>query len=630
MECEKAKTAKRLLMLFSVLILGASFSLLTIHAQDKDSKESDKTVIEKGKKSPAEIDKKEKKTTTTKKQPKKNPKRVKHFTLNFRDVEISEFLNIMSQLIGKNIMIDDKVKGKITISSAKKIPVTEAFNILKSILEVKGFAVVETRNLIKVIPIKEAVKKNVEVIVDGKKKELPEEGDKTITYLFEVQFANANEIANVLRALKSSFIDIVVYTPLNVIVLSGTVTEINGLIKIASALDRKIEEEMLDEMVGKGNIHVVHLENADAEQLANVLSRIPFSERALIQRTLPPQIQQKIEKSRTAQRVTKTQKTAPKTQPASKLSIIANKETNSLIITATMEEFREILRIIKELDIVREQVLIEALILEVSAERGWGLGIDWMLGDQSGNHLFGGSSLMGAIPDYSTPSSLSGKKVAIPLSQGFQLGYLSDRSVLGFVLLNASGTDKNFNILSTPQILTVDNQEAELNVGEEIPVPTTNRISDTGTQFYTYEYKTVGVKLKITPHITKKEKITLDFYLEVNSVLGQTTILEGGSIIPPKLGKRDFNTKISVRDGTTIVVGGLISNNKITEETKVPGLGDIPLLGWFFKRRSVEYKKTNLLVFLTPHIVTKQRKLEAITEQKKEEQRRLRERKMGN
>jgi general secretion pathway protein D len=625
MECEKVRTTKRLLMLFSVLILATSLSLLTIHAQDKDSNESDKTVVEKEKKSPAKIDKKKKKTTTRKKR-----KRVKHFTLNFRDVEISEFLNIMSQLIGKNIIIDEKVRGKITISSAKKIPVTEAFNILKSILEVKGFAVVETRNLIKVIPIKEAVKKNVEVIVDGKKKELPEEGDKTITYLLEVQIADANEIANVLRALKSNFVDIVVYTPLNVIVLSGTVTEINGLIKIASALDKKIEEEMLEDMVGKGNIHVVHLENADAEQLANVLSRIPFSEKALIQRTLPPQIQQKIEKSKKARRVTKTQRTAPKTQPATKLSIIANKETNSLIITATVEEFREILRIIKELDIVREQVLIEALILEVSAERGWGLGIDWMLGDQTGNHLFGGSSLMGAIPDYSTPSSLSGKKIAIPLSQGFQLGYLSDRSVLGFVLLNASGTDKNFNILSTPQILTVDNQEAELNVGEEIPVPTTNRISDTGTQFYTYEYKTVGVKLKITPHITKKEKITLDFYLEVNSVLGQTTILEGGSIIPPKLGKRDFNTKVSVRDGTTIVVGGLISNNKISEETKVPGLGDIPLLGWFFKRQSVEYKKTNLLVFLTPHIVTKQKRLEAITEQKKEEQRRLRERKMGN
>ena len=169
----------------------------------------------------------------------------------------------------------------------------------------------------------------------------------------------------------------------------------------------------------------------------------------------------------------------------------------------------------------------------------------------------------------------------------------------------------------------MDNHEAEINVGEEIPVPTTNRISDTGVQFYTYEYKPVGVKLKITPHITKMEKITLDFYLEVNSVLGQTTVLEGGSVIPPELGKRDFNTKISIWDGKTIVVGGLISNNKIVEETKVPYLGDIPLLGWFFKRKSIEYTKTNLLVFLTPHIVTKQNRIDAITEQKKEEQRRL-------
>ncbi|HQQ51001.1 MAG TPA: hypothetical protein PLZ29_07370 [Spirochaetota bacterium] len=131
------------------------------------------------------------------------------------------------------------------------------------------------------------------------------------------------------------------------------------------------------------------------------------------------------------------------------------------------------------------------------------------------------------------------------------------------------------------------------------------------------------MKLKITPHITSENSITLDLYQEVNSVLGQTTVLESGSIIPPTLGKRDIKTKINVADSKTIVVGGLITNNKTEEETKVPILGDIPLLGWFFKRKVVEYKKTNLLVFITPHIVTKQAKMDALSEQKREEQRRL-------
>jgi len=539
----------------------------------------------------------------------------KYFTLNFKDVELSEFLSIMSQLIGKNIVIDERVRGKITISSVKKIPIKDAYEVMKAILELKGFAVVESENLIKILPIKDAIKKNTEVIIDTTKKQIVPSDDQTITYLQEIKNADAEQIANVLRALKSANTDIIVYKDLNIIIYSGTASEIHGLIQIASSLDKKIKELEIDKAV-KGDIHVVHLENADAEKLAAVLSRIPFAEYAAISKEQP----QQVDVTKQAQQIAQAKSAITDKQ---KLSIIANKETNSLIITAKPEEFKMIKDIIDQLDIVREQVLIEALIIEVSADSGWGFGIDWMLGDQYNSHLYGGSSIQGTPPSYTLPSGMTGKKIAVPLSTGFQIGYLSDKTMLGFALLNATGAEKHYNILSTPQILTTDNQEAEINVGEEIPVPTNNRISDTGVQFYTYEYKSVGVKLKITPHITSQNSITLDLYQEVNSVLGQTTVLESGSVIPPKLGKRDIKTKINIADGRTIVVGGLITNNKSVEETKVPILGDIPLLGWFFKRKVVEYKKTNLLVFITPHIVTKQSKIEALTEQKREEQRRL-------
>lgn len=557
------------------------------------------------------------KKTSVKKASKKK-KKSKNFSLNFKDVEISEFLNVMSQLIGKNIIIDDKVRGKITISSAKKIPVSHAFEILKSILEVKGLAVVETRSLLKVIPVKDAIKKNVEIILDGREV-FPSDKEQTITYLLKLEYADVNEIASTLKSLKSKLTDIVVYSTLNTIILSGKSSEIDGLLKIAKALDREIEEEE-EEKVVKGNIHVIHLENANAEDLAGVLSRIPFSENAKISKT--PVRKPTVRTSSKTRRTTKTQPVSRR-KDTTKLSIIANKDTNSLIITATPEEFREIKRIIKELDIVREQVLIEALIVEVSAERGWGLGIDWMLGNESGDHMYGGSSIMGIPPDYSSTTSIAGKTSALPLATGFQIGYLSGKDVLGFALLSLSETDKDFNILSTPQILTVDNHEAELNIGEEIPVTTQTRISDTGVQTSSFEYKPVGVKLKITPHITQKSRITLDIYQESNNVLGQTTILESGTVIPPKLGKRDINTKITVSDGKTIVIGGLIRKDKIIEETKVPLLGDIPILGWLFKRKSVEYRKTNLMVFITPRIVTKDERIDAVTEQKREEQERL-------
>ncbi|OHD64129.1 MAG: hypothetical protein A2176_00610 [Spirochaetes bacterium RBG_13_51_14] len=549
----------------------------------------------------------------------KKPPAERKFALNFKDVEIAEFINMMGQLVGKNIIIDDRVKGKISISSARKVPLSEAYNVMKAILEVKGLAIIETENLIKILPIEDAVKKNAAIIVDGK----TISDEKTITYLLELKNADANEVANTLRSLKSKSSDIVVYQSLNIIIITGITSEVNGLIKIAESLDSKITSDEEKKGVSAGSIHVYHLENANAEDLANVLSRIPFSETAQID-TSPMPVPQKVQPSEKSRRVNLQQGAAA--QKPAKLSIIANKETNSLIITAKPEEYNEILRIIKELDIVREQVLIEAMIVEVNVENGWGFGIDWMMGNKSGVHIYGGSSINSSnLPNFTVPDGFdTAKKLAVPFNTGFQLGYVPDISVLGFALLNASATDSNFNILSTPQILTVDNSEAELNVGEEIGVPTNNRITDQNTTFQTYEYKTVGIKLKITPHITKMQRITLDLYQEVNSIIGETQQLSGGSLVPPKLGKRDIKTKVTVHDGKTIVVGGLISNKRDITESKVPILGDIPLLGWFFKHKSVNYKKTNLLVFITPHIVTKMSKLDAITKQKMDTQKKMR------
>ncbi len=548
-------------------------------------------------------------------------KNERRFALNFKDVEISEFLNVMSQLIQKNIIIDDKVKGKITISSAQKIPVSQAYDVMKSILEVKGLAVVETKNLIKVIPMSDAIRKNVEVIIDGERTEIEQRRDITVTHLMRLKNADVDEVANTLNPLKSKFTQIVVYRTLNTLIFSGNATEIEGLIKIAKSLDQRVSE---GEPISAGYIHVVHLENANAEDLAGVLSRVPFSETAMINRS--PATKSSVRKSSKSQRVTKSQAKSPVS--TAKLSIIANKDTNSLIITAKPEEFNEIRRIIKQLDIVREQVLIEALIVEVSADNGWGFGIDWMLGKSwDSKHRFGGSSIQGSPPNYSTeglPSYTNpqtgeeeSRKLAVPLSGGLQIGYLHDVAQLGFALLNASATDSTFNVLSTPQILTIDNHEAELNVGEEIAVATNSRITDQNTTFQTFEYKNVGIKLKITPHITRKHRITLDLYQEVNSILGSETILPSGAVQPPKLGKRDIKTKVTIADGKTIVIGGLMKNNKSIEENKVPILGDIPVLGWLFKYKTVSYVKSNLLVFITPHILTKQERIDSITREKK-------------
>jgi general secretion pathway protein D len=591
-----------------------------------EKKEPSKIVIEideddiKSAKKPAGKDDKKKpaKTADTRK-----------ILLNFNNVELAEFLNVMGQVSNKNIIIDDKIRGKITISSSRKIPVDRAIDVLRAILDVRGLALVETEHFIKIVPVREAVQQSVKVITEDEKGMLPE-GGEIVTYLHQLQNADVKEVNNVIRSLKTKDSDVVIYPPENILIIRGAADEVNGLMKITRSLDRAMQD-MVEEGKGDkekkptGRIHVLHLENADANELASVLSRVPFSETALID-TSPisePVPQQPKKKAGQAAK-TQAQPQQPKAQQSkAKLSIIANKETNSLIITALPDEFTEIKRIIKELDIVREQVYIESLIVEVSADSGWGFGIDWMLGNQWGSHIGGTSNITGSVPNFTVPSGLTGKTLAVPLGTGFQLGYLADRSILGYVLLNASASDRNFNVLSTPQVLAIDNNESEINVGEEIPVPTNNRISDTGTQFFTYEYKSVGVKLKCKPHITNKAAITLDLFLEVNSVLGETTVLSSGGSIPPKLGRRDFKTKVTVADGKTIVVGGLIRNSKSREETYIPILGQIPLLGHLFKRHTVSDNKTNLLVFITPYIVTKQEKMDVLTDQKKAQQRRL-------
>jgi len=577
----------------------------------------------------AQAGEEERKETAAPAGPKRLPKVTgqKSILLNFNNVEISEFLNVMSQIAGKNIIMDDKVRGKISISSSRKVPVSRAIDIMKAILEVKGLAVVETEMLIKVVPIQDAVKQTIKVVID-KKGEKTLAGEDIVTYLYQFRNAELNEVGKVFNSLKSRNTDVVMYQPDNMVILRGPGSEINGLITLARTFDEAYDDgkagDEKKEKQPRGRINVIHLEHADATDLANVLSRVPFSETAKIDTS--PVEQPAAQPVKTPKTKGKTQQMTA-TQPGAKdskakLSIIANKETNSLIVTANPEEYNEIRRIVQELDIVREQVYIESLIVEVSAQSGWGFGIDWMLGNQTGSHLYGGSSIMGSVPDYTVPSSLSGKSLAVPLSTGFQLGYLSDRSVLGYVLLNASGTDSNFNVLSTPQVLAIDNNESEINVGSDVPVVSNNRISDTGTQFYTYEYKTVGVKFKVKPHITKKQAITLDLTLEVNSVTSEAQVV-GNQVIPPTLGRRDFKTKVTVNDGKTIVVGGLIRDEKSVTETRVPWLGDIPLLGWFFKHKSVSDTKTNLLVFITPYIVTRQMKIDSLTGQKREEQRRL-------
>lgn len=504
------------------------------------------------------------------------------FTLNFKDVEIADFLNMMSQLLGKNVVYDEQLRGKITISSSKKIPLSKARDVLITILSVKGYTVVEMPDLIRVLPLREAPKESDSIIVDGK--EISVADDRSLVYTCEIESGDLNEIAKTLNAVKTSSMNIVIFNPLNYIIFSGSAREISSLVKLAKALDRSVSGKK-DPFDSKSYIRVVKLQNAKAEDLAAVLSKVPAKDSIESQKNTNPQ-QPGVQQNKLQQ-----------------ISIIPSKDTNSLIITSTPEEFVEIKKLIDALDTVRDQVLIEAVIMEVNTNDGWAFGIDWMLRGGIGKGKTLGEQVLGTAPTYNETTIMGS---AIPMFSGFNLGYFSEKGALGFLLLNASADADKVNILSTPQILTLDNQEAVIYAGSEVPVPTNAKYDSNNNLTYTFDYKSVGLKLKVTPHITDNERITLDLYQEVNSILSEGKIdADTSSYVPPTLGKRDITTKVTVYDGKTIVVGGLISNNSTKTETKVPILGDIPLLGWLFKKKSVTNEKKNLLIFISPTIATK-------------------------
>jgi general secretion pathway protein D len=377
----------------------------------------------------------------------------------------------------------------------------------------------------------------------------------------------------------------------------------NTVIVLASEDDTfKIRQliRMLDKETprGKEKIRVYYLEYATAEELAKVLSELPTKQGREAKGKGAPALSEDIR-------------------------ITADKATNSLIISAASDDYVIIEEIIRKLDIPRAMVYIEALIMEVRVGKDFRLGTEWRaVGDASlGNRdaAYGGGFL-----NQPEQSALPGLGEGISPA-GFSLGVFTEAIDIAGVqfnnltaVINAFQDDEDVNILSTPQILTTDNEEAKINVGENIPYQTRVSTSENET-FNTFEYRDVGTTLTITPHISKDRLVRLNISLELTNVSSTSLDLQ------PTTLKRTVDTTAIVKDTHTIVIGGLIGEANSVSEFKVPLLGDIPILGWLFKSRSTSRLKTNLFVFLTPRVVKTPDEAADIYGQKKEHIDKIRE-----
>ncbi|WP_078129182.1 type II secretion system secretin GspD [Leptospira alexanderi] len=522
----------------------------------------------------------------------------KSFYANWRDTELNDFLKGMSAILKKNILLDESLKGKkITIISQKEIPIKNAFIFMKSVLESLGFGVVEEPDLISIVKIKDALARSPVVRVGKELIPEAEVGDyRTITQIIPIENTKPEELEPILKRLTSPNTDVIVYRNTNTIVLSGSAADINKLLVLINELDLKLEEASPGAIASAGDVHIYTLEHSEAEKIAATLVKLDNpvvqSEELSPEKKVPGQIPMKVEK----------------------IKAVGHKESNSVIVTATNAEWTEIRKIIKVLDSARKQVLLEVLIVELTSSDLNDFGIDWRYkGEAFGQFNSGLSKEANVI------NSNGQINPNVNTLSGFSLGFLKAGSEQIIGILSANQGNENFNVLSAPQVLTVDNQEAEISVGQDVPVRTQSRNAGTGgTNAVTvdnYEYRPTGIKLKFTPHVNKNNRITLELFQEIKNIA--EIALSGGN---PTFNRREIKTSISIENTQSIVIGGLISNDKQKRIIKIPLLGDIPYLGHLFKRTTEKIKKTNLMVFITPHILDSRENADKMTVKKKMQQ----------
>ncbi len=591
-------------------------------------------------------------------------------SIDFNNVDINVLIKFISELTTKNFVVDKRVKGKVTIISPAKISIKEAYKVFESVLEVHGYTAIKAGEVIKIIPSPDARSKNIETIL---KKEAYSPEDKVVTQLIPLTYADSNEIKRLFAPLISKSSVILAYPPTNMLIVTGVYSNIKRLLRMLKVIDvsgigqeisvipleyadatkfiklldsvfrtrkkpqkgdpgkvinfvadertntvvvlaSKVDTSRIKRLIrvmdkevpkGKEKIRVYYLENASAEELAKVLQTLSTKQRT----------------------TAKGKKEIPVI--SENIGITADKATNSLIILAEKEDYIVLEEIIKKLDIPRAMVYIECLIMEVNTSKDFNLGTEWIAGDKKSYNdkvgVYGGGFSGGATggdPGYTSvmpTNPLTGTQVSAPLPPGFSLGVFGEAIELNGIFFPSLGAvaqayqkDKDVHILSTPQILTTDNQEAKITVGKNIPYQTRST-AQTGTETYSsYEYKDVGIMLKITPQISKDRKVRLNISQEV-------TRLESTTEFRPTTLKRAIDTTVIVKDKSTVVIGGLIDEGFSETEYKVPCLGDIPFFGWIFKSKAKSREKSNLFVFLTPHVVVSPAEAEEIYSKKKDQ-----------
>jgi general secretion pathway protein D len=581
------------------------------------------------------------------------------YSPNFKNTEISEFINIVGKNLKKTIIVDPNVRGKITVRSYDLLNEEQYYQFFLNVLQVYGYsAVTMDSGVIKVIRSKDAKASNIPV-VEGS----PFIGDEMITRVMPVYNVPVRELAPLLRQLNDTAGggNVVSHDASNVMMLTGRAAVVNRLVEIIERVDKAGDEEVeivklkyasatelvriidsINKSQGKANTagksapRVVADDRTNSiivsgdikarKRLVNLIERMDSelessgNTRVIFLNYAKSEDLVKVLQGVSASIQAEGNATSKNSKSTSRdISIDSHEDSNALVITAEPDMMRSLEDVIRQLDVRRAQVQVEAIIVEVFEGDGTTLGVQWANenggGTQFTNGVVGiGSLAVGAKEAETTTTTTTGFNDdgdAYEYDTTTEGDYTTLSSLLsgvnGFLLgavkgdwaavLQAVSTDTNSNILATPHLTTMDNEEAFFIVGQEIPIITGSTTGSSNTNpFQSVDRQEVGIKLKVTPQINEGDAVQLLIEQEVSSVSGATSV----DVI---INKREIKTSVIVDDGGTIVLGGLIDDTVQESISKVPLLGDIPIIGHLFKSTSTSKSKTNLMVFIRPTII---------------------------
>jgi general secretion pathway protein D len=584
-------------------------------------------------------------------------------SLDFNQADIRIFIKTVGQLTGINFLVDDKIQGTVTLISPSKIRIGEVYSVFESVLQTKGFAAVPVGSLVKIVPRAEGAKSNVPIRLGCDPDAIPIT-DSLVTQIIPLQHADVAQVSTVVTSLLSTGGQVVAFPETNTIIVTDASSTIHRVAQIVRGLDIEGSPD---------NVEVVQLKHASASKTCecitqilqkgpglNRIRRLPASAPSAADagvagvRVLPDErtnsvvivssaddgelakriiakldVERPLEASNIhviylehaeAKDIEKAVSTAlakitvgVPAERSGLFQITSDEGTNSLIVVSSPQDYQLVEQMVKKLDTVREQVLIEFQIIEASENVLKELGFDWATLDQAVANSVRGFAFTNLGPRV---------EAAVGDLQGVGIGLWKEvnrQPEIG-VILKALEDNSAVNILSTPHVLTSNHQEATITVADNVPYVSQSRVTEydpaTPTAIQTYDFKDVGIILKVRPHVSGT-LVRLQIEATFSKLIQGTTVRNSET---PTTAMREAKTVIAIQSGLTVVIGGLMRDDKEKVEKKVPLLGDLPLLGALFRSTSERLQKTNLLLFITPHVLADQGSLAEMTERKTQEQ----------